>query len=845
MRTDSQREAEGDVGFMLRLQRLAGNEAVASLIIGLQREVGGWTDADKRGKGWNVHSQVVEGTKINRIPVEGIKLGNQEAFYGKDKDKTTESATGKAVVLVPESLNPSKPIDVMLHLHGFEYRASDPYAGWRERSSDATVRDVAQDQIEQQMQAAGTTQVIGVLAQGIGESRFGKDKYNLPYNEYVREVLGIVAAMKLPQLPKVPDQYQLVLSAHSGGGITLTAGKKLRETENLAEIVLFDALNRPEHADNVAAWAEEHMKRVREAPADQRAKELARCPRLRAYYSNAYISNYQRLEKALKKSYEANPPELKAPLEARFALPHHLQGALHETVVRGLGDDPSAGPLADALVAIDNPEAKSKLLESKGKAPAPSPAKGAAPAIPAPANSKPDKQGALRQTPAGAITSERLDSLKTEEDTAFRKAVYDEQLRRSVADPKKHFSLGLPAGQVGDVDGSPISKVAESDAKSMLDAARQAVKVDRASGNAKAIGTGHIGVNNAYRSLEGDFKAWKKAYPRALDRTAKARKKLSTGPYSKEAVSLMVDDLWGKKAIPGFSNHTRGLAIDFETVQDGQGLGPTVAQKADWRKSWLYAWLVKHAATYGFTQLPTEEWHWDHKAGPPGPSGDEALGGGVAGGSAAASAPKRDQAAAARPKPAPVATPKPAPATTPAAVAAVTPDKVRIRFGAKARSDVVADSSLDVLRQVLSSAGLKKATITSTARSAEDQARAMYNNLIGTGKGQGVKAQNRLYARPGRKVIAVFVKLAKEKKTADEIQKGMLDKIIELGPGNVSRHCADPSKLNVIDIGPASLGDDKAQAALVAAAKAEEGKSVKRFFPYPLDPGDHFEIPPK
>jgi hypothetical protein len=158
----------------------------------------------------------------------------------------------------------------------------------------------------------------------------------------------------------------------------------------------------------------------------------------------------------------------------------------------------------------------------------------------------------------------------------------------------------------------------------------------------------------------------------------------------------------------------------------------------------------------------------------------------------------------------------------------------------------VAASSLEVLRDVLHSAGLKSATITSTARTAEDQARAMYNNLIGTGKGQGVKAQFHLYrGRPGTKVVATFVELSKKGLSVDEIRKGMLDKILELGPSHVSRHCADPAKLNVIDIGPNSLGGDKESDALVAAGKAEEGKRVSRFIPYPKDPGDHFEIPPK
>jgi hypothetical protein len=72
----------------------------------------------------------------------------------------------------------------------------------------------------------------------------------------------------------------------------------------------------------------------------------------------------------------------------------------------------------------------------------------------------------------------------------------------------------------------------------------------------------------------------------------------------------------------------------------------------------------------------------------------------------------------------------------------------------------------------------------------------------------------------------------------------MRDKIVAIGPSKVSRHCGDPAKLNVFDVGPASLGNDDSQKAFVEAAQAEVGKRVSNFIPYPKDPGHHFEIPP-
>lgn len=188
---------------------------------------------------------------------------------------------------------------------------------------------------------------------------------------------------------------------------------------------------------------------------------------------------------------------------------------------------------------------------------------------------------------------------------------------------------------------------------------------------------------------------------------------------------------------------------------------------------------------------------------------------------------------------APGATPAPAqgaPATAPPAVAA----EPTIRFGANAVESAMSAVALTVLKDVLKAAGETSATVTSTARTAADQARAMYNNLVGSGKGQGVEAQRKLYGASGRLVIDEFVRLKDEGKTAAEIKQGMTDKITAIGPAKVSRHCADQSKLTVFDVGPRSIKDHKK---FTAAGQAEVGGRVSKFIPYPGDPGFHFEVP--
>jgi hypothetical protein len=72
----------------------------------------------------------------------------------------------------------------------------------------------------------------------------------------------------------------------------------------------------------------------------------------------------------------------------------------------------------------------------------------------------------------------------------------------------------------------------------------------------------------------------------------------------------------------------------------------------------------------------------------------------------------------------------------------------------------------------------------------------------------------------------------------------MRDRINEIGPSKVSRHCGDFHVLNVFDVGPGSLGGKKARTAFARAAQAEVGKRVSNFIPWPKDPGEHLEIKP-
>lgn len=161
----------------------------------------------------------------------------------------------------------------------------------------------------------------------------------------------------------------------------------------------------------------------------------------------------------------------------------------------------------------------------------------------------------------------------------------------------------------------------------------------------------------------------------------------------------------------------------------------------------------------------------------------------------------------------------------------------QIKFGSKANQSVVSDKTKSILTGILKDAGLTSCLITSTSRTPADQARAMYNNIVGT----SVKRQKNLYAAAGDEVIDVYVVQHAAGKTADQIKAAMEAKIKAVGPSKVSRHCADPAILNVIDIAPSSISNKHAFETAVNTAKAK-GK-VSHFIKPPLDPAYHLEIP--
>jgi hypothetical protein len=177
---------------------------------------------------------------------------------------------------------------------------------------------------------------------------------------------------------------------------------------------------------------------------------------------------------------------------------------------------------------------------------------------------------------------------------------------------------------------------------------------------------------------------------------------------------------------------------------------------------------------------------------------------------------------------------KPKPKASPPPAAAKRDGGPEVAFAENASAQDVTPYSLAVVKDILRAARLDRAIVSSTARLPSEQARVMFDNC----ERHGAEAQRKLYGRAGDQVIDVYVRSRAAGKAPDAVKLDMETKIRELGPTTVSRHAADPRKLNVFDVAPSSIRD---RVAFEHAVKADT--RVAYFLVPPTDPGYHLEIP--
>jgi hypothetical protein len=183
-----------------------------------------------------------------------------------------------------------------------------------------TVRDIEVDHMEEQLDAVnaaatagGGRPMVAVMPQGRYTAQLGP-QFGAAF---LSEAFLDKAFGKVPALTGV-KRGRAMLAGHSGAGGTLTPllGKAVDERgqlkggaeqeaaglpKNLAEVVLFDALNSPRQRKNVETWLTANIRRdLRELaalPDPKRDEYLTnRLVRFRGYYSSGYAKTYTDLK---------------------------------------------------------------------------------------------------------------------------------------------------------------------------------------------------------------------------------------------------------------------------------------------------------------------------------------------------------------------------------------------------------------------------------------------------------------------------------------------------------------------------------------------------------------------
>jgi hypothetical protein len=372
----------------------------------VQRKIG-WAGST----GWNKGKGTLGAAhKMVRIPLADLPHGNTAP--SPNPEKTDEKADSRAIAWIHPGLDPKKPVQVVVHLHGLTYRADDPFAGWRENNADPktnesdeskaaherevrkweaavrrakrakppqtpppapapwvnplgnTVRDVERDRIGEQIEALDDPQMMAVLPQGSGLGGAGAFGANFDAKVIVDDVLTRLKAEG--ELKAVPDKYTIVLSAHSGGGAVVADALKAGRTTAVGGLILFDALwGQPDDKDptvtaspqrrQLLAWIRRNCKAA--APALRGAKPgtdaakaaIEGIPGVRGLWEAGYSNTYENLQASIDAVVNDEiPAPHVAEVQKRFVITK--LGLAHDRMVGGSGTKGrEAAPLKDAL----------------------------------------------------------------------------------------------------------------------------------------------------------------------------------------------------------------------------------------------------------------------------------------------------------------------------------------------------------------------------------------------------------------------------------------------------------------------------------------------------------------
>ncbi len=161
---------------------------------------------------------------VDRVLLDGLPGSQGRGWDGGGADKGHIGVTGKgpkgrrgrAIALVPHGMKGDGPLSVVVHLHGLDIGGYTGSSGMRETGDRP--EDVRYFQIPQQLEAFTSkhpgARLVVLMPLGVtggGMSKFGIDDFDA----YLDAALG--------QLGLSGQEGTLYLSAHSGGGFTISA----------------------------------------------------------------------------------------------------------------------------------------------------------------------------------------------------------------------------------------------------------------------------------------------------------------------------------------------------------------------------------------------------------------------------------------------------------------------------------------------------------------------------------------------------------------------------------------------------------------------------------------------
>lgn len=162
----------------------------------------------------------------------------------------------------------------------------------------------------------------------------------------------------------------------------------------------------------------------------------------------------------------------------------------------------------------------------------------------------------------------------------------------------------------------------------------------------------------------------------------------------------------------------------------------------------------------------------------------------------------------------------------------------QLNYGPNANSAVISSYVEGVLKDILRRSGNQNAVISSTKRTPDGQARAMFTNI----RKKGVPSQRKLYGPHGDRVIDTYERETVAGSNDEKIIQAMANTIINEGPEKFSKHLGDYSKLAAVDIRPSTVINHTALREAVAL-EMRNGRVTDAITDLINDPAFHLEIP--